>query len=291
MELGTIRVGITGFLLGGAPTVAPPSAIGCPRVVGFEPGFALIPYVEEPTLTLGPLTLTAFGLLVCLAVWVGVEVVVRRAPRFGLEPDTARSLVVWTIVWGFVGSHVFEVLAYQPGTLRRDPLALLRVWASMSSFGGMAGGLGAALLLMRRRGMGAAQMLRFVDLLAFAFPFAWIFGRLGCSLRHDHLGIASRHWLAVAFPDGPRFDLGLLELFFTLLVAAAFAALGRRARPPGFFLGLFFSVYGPVRFLLDTLRSEDLRHLGWTPAQYLCVASSVAGAWILLRALRARQGA
>jgi phosphatidylglycerol:prolipoprotein diacylglycerol transferase len=254
----------------------------------------VIPYVEEPTLGLGPLTLTAFGLLVCLAVWVGVEVVVRRAPRFGLDPDAARSLVVWTIVWGFVGSHVFEVLAYQPGALRREPIELLRellhVWGSMSSFGGMAGGIAAALLIMWRRGMGAGQMLRFVDLLAFAFPFAWSFGRLGCALRHDHLGVASQSWLAVAFPGGPRFDLGLLELLYTLLVAAAFAILGRRARPPGFFLGLFFSAYGPVRFLLDTLRSEDLRHLGWTPAQYLCIASSVAGAWILARALRAREG-
>ena len=36
-------------------------------------------------------------------------------------------------------------------------------------------------------------------------------GRFGCALQHDHLGIPSTYFLAVRFPGGPRFDLGLLR--------------------------------------------------------------------------------
>ena len=152
----------------------------------------------------------------------------------------------------------------------------------------MLGGIAAAIVVMRRRGMSADAIWRFVDLVAFAFPFAWIFGRAGCALRHDHMGIASDHWLAVAFPDGSRFDLGLLELFYTVALAALFAVLSRRDRSAPFYTGLFFALYSPVRFALDMLRDGDARYLGWTPAQYLCIAATLAGI-ILLRLSAARR--
>ncbi len=237
----------------------------------------MLPYVSEPTFSLGPITITAFGVLVCLAVIVGMEVVIRRAPRVGVSAELASSLVAWTIFWGFVGSRFFVVFVSEPGTWREDPFAILRIWESMSSFGGMLGGLLGAWVVARRRGLGSGELLRFVDLVAYAFPFAWIFGRLGCSIRHDHMGIASQHFLAVNFPAGPRFDLGLLEFLYTLGIAAVFAWLGRRPRPAGFFLALFFTVYGPARFGMDFLRVDELRYLGWTPAQYLSLALTVTG--------------
>jgi phosphatidylglycerol:prolipoprotein diacylglycerol transferase len=255
-----------------------------------EEAAGVFPYVQEPMLTLGPVAISAYAVLVCIAVVVGMEIVVRRAPRYGITRGSASSLVGWTIVWGFVGAHVFEVLAYQPDMLREDPLEILRIWTRWSSLGGIVAGVVAALVVMRRRGMSAGARLRFLDLVAFAFPFAWIFGRAGCALRHDHLGIRSDHWLAVAFPDGARFDLGLLELLYTLPIAALFAWLGRSERPAGFFVGLFFVLYGPMRFFLDTLRTGDARYLSWTPAQYLCVLSTLGGAALLAAALRREAG-
>src|SRR5437764_737218 len=111
------------------------------------------------------------------------------------------------------------------------------------------------------------------DIMAFVFPFAWIFGRLGCALAHDHIGIPSDSFLAVRFPDGPRFDLGLLELLATIAIATIFAGLDRRRRPTGLYLALFFALYGPVRFALDALRTGDERYLGWTPGQFASVAA------------------
>lgn len=248
----------------------------------------MVPYVPEPVLTLGPVSISAYAILVCIAIVVGMELVVRRAPRCGITRESASSLVGWTILWGFVGAHVFEVLAYQPQLLREDPLEILRIWTRWSSFGGIVTGIVAALVVMRRRGMSSLERLRFLDLVAFAFPFAWLFGRAGCALRHDHLGVGSVHWLAVSFPDGARFDLGLLELLYTLPVAALFAWLGRRERPAGFFVGLFFVLYGPMRFFLDTLRTGDARYLGWTPAQYLCLLTTLGGSALLVAALRRR---
>jgi phosphatidylglycerol:prolipoprotein diacylglycerol transferase len=249
----------------------------------------LIPYVEEPVLMLGPFRISAFALLVVMAVCVGFAIVSRHAERFGLERDLAERAVTWTIFWGFVGSRFVDLAAYQPQLLFERPFELLRIWTDMSSFGGIIGGIGAALVWMHRNRRSTDEALRFIDLLAFAFPFAWILGRAGCALRHDHLGRASDSWLAVAAPSGPRFDLGLLELLITIPIAAGFAVLARRARPKGLYAALFFASYGTARFWLDFLRTEDTRYFGWTPAQYASLAAAGAGAfglWAIARRAR-----
>ncbi|MCZ6783086.1 MAG: prolipoprotein diacylglyceryl transferase [Proteobacteria bacterium] len=251
----------------------------------------MVPYVDIPPLELGPISIELFSVLVCVAVIVGFELVVRRAPHFGLDRDETATLVAWTIFWGFVGSHLFDVLAYEPELVLSNPLELLKVWSSMSSFGGMASGMLAAWIIMRRKGWTGRDQLAFVDLVGFSFPFAWIFGRMGCAIAHDHIGVHSTHWIAVQFPDGARFDLGLLECLYTIPIAVGFAVLARRRWPHPFFLGLFLTLYGPVRFAMDTLRAVDARYWGWTPGQYFAVFATLAGLTLLTVAYRGSRGA
>jgi len=242
----------------------------------------VIPYLAHPTLDLGFYTLKAFPVLVLSAIVVQFEVTVRRAPRVGISRDTATSLIAWAIGLGLASAHVFDVLTYFPERLRADPLELFRVWGSLSSTGGMLGGLAGLYLVARNKGLRGAELVGFFDVVAFALPFTLALGRLGCALQHDHLGLASHHWLAVAFPDGPRFDLGLLEFLWVAAVAACFLALDRAPRRPGFWMAAFFALYAPVRFGLDFLRTGDATYLGWTPAQYLAVAATLAaGGWLV----------
>jgi phosphatidylglycerol---prolipoprotein diacylglyceryl transferase len=251
----------------------------------------VFPYLEQPVWHVFGRDLGPFQLLVGVAALVGYGIAARRAARLGLDRSNASSLLVWTIAIGFVISHMVDVVFYRPELLRENPLELIRVPGSISSYGGMFGGIAAGWWLARRQGLGARDQLRFLDAVCWSFPFAWIFGRLGCALAHDHLGVASRHWLAVRFPAGPRFDLGLLELLYTLLfLAPLFWLLDRRLHPAGFWLGLFFLFYGPVRFVLDMLRTSDRRYtaLGWTFGQFASVAATLGGALMLVQALRAR---
>ena len=248
----------------------------------------MLPYFEHPTLDLGFYRLEAFPILVGAAIITQFQIVMKRAPQVGIDRRTASSLLGWAIGLGIVSAHVFDVIAYTPQRLRENPLELLRIWGGLSSFGGMLGGLLGIYLVMRRKRMSPADMLRFTDCLIFALPFTLAIGRLGCALLHDHVGITSTHWLAVAFPDGPRFDLGLLEFFYVSLIAAMFGVLGRRRWPDGFFIGLFFAAYGPVRFVLDSLRVSEARYFGWTPGQYLALVATAAGIWTLVTLLRPR---
>jgi phosphatidylglycerol:prolipoprotein diacylglycerol transferase len=249
----------------------------------------VLPYFEQPALDLGFYRLTAFQVLLMAAIGTEYWIVTHRAPRLGISSATAAFLVFWGIVLGLLSAVAFHVLTYSPDLLRRspDPEGLLRFWG-ISSVGGILGGLGGLLVLARRRGLSPGQIARFFDCVLFAMPFTLAIGRLGCALQHCHPGLRSTHWLAVRFPEGPRFDLGLLEFLFTAVVAVLFLLLDRKPRAAGFYGGLFFALYGPARFAMEMLRTGDARYLGWTPAQYVSLVTALGGLGVLM-ALFARR--
>lgn len=272
----------------------------------------MIPYYNQPTLHLGPVTVYAFGVLVAAAMLAGSHLAIRRCRREGLETGIAMDLVFYTLLAGLAGAHLFAVLAYFPGELRKNPLLLLKFWENISSFGGIAGAVLGIWLFFRWKapGLPAETKWRYLEAIAFAFPFGWVFGRLGCAMAHDHPGSITRFPLgislaspeareyiryyyqaagrAASLPDGTVLsgmayhDLGWYEFLYTLLVIVPlFLLLDRRRRPAGFFTALFILLYAPVRFAFDFLRLSDTRYFGLTPGQYgaLLAVGAVLFVW------------
>ena len=109
------------------------------------------------------------------------------------------------------------------------------------------------------------SILEYVDIAGSAFPLAWVFGRMGCSIVHDHPGALSNAWFAVKYPPSQlaegfhgRYDLGLYEMILTIPLAVACHVLWKRQpkRANGFYVGLTLTLYAPVRFVLDFLRVQ-----------------------------------
>jgi phosphatidylglycerol:prolipoprotein diacylglycerol transferase len=255
----------------------------------------LIPYITLPELTLvGPLSIKPFGLLVATGVVLASRLTVSRAKRIGLDERVMTSFITWVVGIGLIGGHVLDVLFYYPERLSEDPWVLLKLWDGLSSFGGFTG---AVIGMLCWRAKYKSPVLPYADNVMALLPLGWAFGRAGCSIAHDHPGVRSEAWFAVQFPDGGRYDLGLLELVFTVLVAVAFLWLGRRPRPWGFFSALGCLSYAPVRFALDFLREHeavpgdvrgaiDPRYGQLTPAQWACFLLLGLGVVLLVRILR-----
>lgn len=247
----------------------------------------MIPYFEQPQLHLGPITIHAFGALVALGILVAFRLIRRRAPRLGLDGVLAERLAMNMVVVGFICAHVVDRIAYFPRDVLARPWSLLFIWESISSFGGFLGATLVAVWFVRGRREPALGW-RYLDLIAWAFPAAWLLGRTGCAVAYDHPGYATTFFLAQRYSDHViRHNLGFYEALCTIPLLALFQWLGRgKPRPPGTFVGLLALVYAPVRFFLDTLRWDDARYFGFTPGQYGSVLLAVVGFAILLRASR-----
>ena len=245
----------------------------------------VIPYFQIPSL-FG--VIHAFGVLVAIGILAGAHMVKVRARQLGLDDLDTSSMVTWGIVAGFIGAHVFDIIFYQPEVLLERPWALLDPRTGLSSFGGFAGALIGIVWWVRRN---KQPMFPFADAAAFGLVTGWLFGRLGCFSAHDHPGRHTSFWLAVSYPDGPRFDLGLNEAIFALVVSSVFLVMSRWKMRVGVYVTTVCLVYAPVRFFLDFLRATDVRgsdarYYGLTPAQYACIATFITGIVLLVRTLR-----
>jgi phosphatidylglycerol---prolipoprotein diacylglyceryl transferase len=239
----------------------------------------MVPYVEIPPLVIGPIRLHAFGILVGMGVVAGSLIAIRRARDYGLGYRLARTSMLWVLIVGFVAAHLVALIPHLERVFS-DPWLLLRIPRGISSFGGFFGAVLGLFIFCR---LYKQSFARFADTLILGFLVGWIFGRLGCSLIHDHPGWHSDFFLAVAYPDGSRHDLGFYELLFTVVLFVIFEFVRRRPLAPGriaLFIGLS---YAPVRFLLDFLRAFDVRYYNLTLAQYACIALFFACLLLILR--------
>jgi phosphatidylglycerol:prolipoprotein diacylglycerol transferase len=175
--------------------------------------------------------------------------------------------IVSAVLPGLIVAHLVALAPRGAWSVRN----LAEFWNGMSAFGGLLGAFVGLTVYYRRTGR---SWLPTADVLAEALVVGWVFGRLGCTLVHDHVGRPSGFPLAIAFPDGPRHDLGFYELLFTVLVLGpAVVVLNRRRRAAGTSVVVLALLYAPARFLGDFLRNTDLpgadvRHLGLTVGQW-----------------------
>lgn len=222
----------------------------------------MIPYFPQPALTLGPVEIRAFIALVVIAVLVGGRNMLRRAHRFGIPVDEMFRFCFWMFVSGMIGAHVAKTVMDYSSEFVAEPSRIVTTYSGIRSLGGLSGGFLGGLLWCRLRRLSLFETLRRLEIVAYVIPFAWMFGRLGCALAHDHRGLATTSWIGVKFPEGTRYDLGLIEFLFLIGLAVAFRILDRRPRPAGFFFGLYGVVYGAFRIWLDTLHQQPMRFYG-----------------------------
>lgn len=204
--------------------------------------------------------LASSGILVAHYLWLW------RARGAGLDAALTARVSLAMVLAGLLGAAVFR-LAYLPeqaATPWYDRIGR----TGLSSFGGLAGGLATAMLILRGR------VVPYLDALAFVFPAGWILGRAGCALAGDHPGM---------FPGGRPANLGLVELlFFLLFVIPLFAYWNRRSHRQGFWLGWLMILYGAFRLVQDQLHTDPPSYAGLSIDQWAYGAFFFSGAGVFL---------
>lgn len=248
----------------------------------------MIPYFEQPRLHLGPLTIHAFGALVATGVLLGTEVMKWRAKKLDLDVLLAVRFLTWVLVGGFIGAHLVHCFVYFPEQTLRNPISIVKIWDGLSSFGGFLGAVVGATLFIKKGYLGG-QTWQYLDLVIYAFPVGWVFGRTGCFVAFDHPGSPTDFFLGMQEGPGGRaiHNLGLYEAIYTVFMLALVVWLGRKPRFAGFFVGVTCIIYAPVRFALDFWRQVDVRYGGLTPGQYGSIALLLVGIYILSRQSKA----
>ncbi len=272
-----------------------------------------LPYFDIPNIHIyGSLDIQPFGMLVATGVLVGAELCRRYSLRFGIDDDDLRKLTGWVVVCGFIGAHVFDVIAYQSGEVSDNPLLIIELWKGISSYGGFIGGsIGFALFVWHKRFRPGLM----ADVIMVGLLPGFAIGRIGCSIVHDHIGRTTDFFLGFDYPKyaiQQRFcpkpynceplefphlgamtrahNLGFYELLYLIPVCALVLsiAFSKKRTPAGMLAVLVGVLYAPVRFFFEYLRlnSSDPRYAGLTFAQWMSIVAFGVATYTLVRLIR-----
>jgi phosphatidylglycerol:prolipoprotein diacylglycerol transferase len=227
-------------------------------------------------LRIGTFEITSFGVMAGLGILVGWWIFSRELSRSGLPEDAGNAAVA-----GAIGGLIGAKLLWTAEHLGEDAFfSLLFSRGGLSWFGGLVGGIGTGLVVMRR------HRWPVIPTLAAATPALAVghaIGRFGCFLVGDDYGRPSTLPWAVAFPQGlpptlvPVHPAPLYEAV-GLVVLAWMLIRWRRARvSDASVLGRYLVLSGILRFAIEFIRINERVALGMSLAQLVAVAVVLVG--------------
>jgi prolipoprotein diacylglyceryl transferase len=261
---------------------------------------ASIPSPPSAELSIGPIDLRAYGVLIA----VGVLVAVWICGKFLEEQhvgtmDDASSIAMYGVVAGIIGARLYHV-ATEWTRFSDDLGSIPKIWeGGLGIPGGLLFGIFAGVWQAKRRGIEAPVILTAA---APAIPAAQAIGRWGNWFNQELYGrptdlpwaleIDDAH-LVGGYPAGTTFHPTFLyESLWNAGLAVLLIWIQRRYRlAPGRLMGAYLVGYGIGRFWIEALRidpteASDVAGLRWN--QWVALAAIVGGA-IWLWATRGRR--
>ena len=231
---------------------------------------------------IGSFEITSFGVLVAVAALVGIWLFGRELARSGLPRD-ATDAAIYGVIGGLVGAKLLWTVEFLGDQPVRD---LLFSRGGLSWFGGLIGGVGTGLWILRRR------RVPIVRALAAATPSLAIghaIGRVGCFLVGDDYGRPSNVPWAVAVPEGlpptivPVHPTQVYEAIALVAIAAALLRWRRAGVSDTDVLGRYFVLAGLTRFAIEFIRVNAPVLGPFTLAQSISFVLVAIGVLIILR--------
>lgn len=234
---------------------------------------------------LGDFEITSFGLLVAVAALVGIRLFTRELERSAL-PSKGVDAAFAGVIGGLAGAKLLWTVEF----MGEEPIGeLLFSRGGLSWFGGLLGGVGTGLWMLRRRRI---PIMRALAAAAPALAVGHAIGRIGCFMVGDDYGRPSDLPWAIAFPEGlpptniPVHPTQLYEALALGLIAWALLRWRRLARPDAVVVGRYFVLAGSARFAIEFIR-VNLRVVGpLTVAHLLSLALIALGAVMIVHARR-----
>jgi phosphatidylglycerol---prolipoprotein diacylglyceryl transferase len=235
--------------------------------------------------SVGGFEITSFGVLVAIAALVGVSMFRRELAWTGL-PENAVDGAIIGVLAGLIGAKllwVTEHLGDEPFT------SLLFSRGGLSWFGGLVGGVGAALVYFLVKGY---PLVRTIAAASPALAAGHAIGRIGCFLVGDDYGRPTDLPWGVAFPKGlpPTTDrvhpTQLYEAAVLTVLAVFLIRWRRRGVPDHIVLGRYLVLGGATRFLIEFIRVNDRVVAGLTVAHIAALLMMLAGLALMAAAPR-----
>lgn len=233
-------------------------------------------------LHLGPIVLPAYGAALGLAFVLGILLLKRRAPDYGIEPETAVDMGIWLILSGLLGAKLLLVVVEGPAYYLTSFRGLLELFRAGGVFyGGLLGALVAAVFFVKVK---KVPFLAFADAAAPGIAIGQAIGRIGCLAAGCCWGgQCSKPW-AITFTDPKAGQNVGVPLNVPLHPTQVYEAVGLfaltalvlwfgKGRVPGRTFSLYLVGAALLRFTVELFRGDPR---GTVPGTGLSTSQGIA---------------
>jgi phosphatidylglycerol:prolipoprotein diacylglycerol transferase len=231
--------------------------------------------------SIGPFVFRWYGLIMAVAVAVGVLIFSKALARRGISSNHAWGIAIIAVPCGVIGArlvHVFENLPYyweNPGEIFGPELVGLAI------YGVVGGGLVGLIIYCLWKKL---PLLKVLDSTALAFPVAQIIGKTANIINGDTWGNPTDLPWGIIYTNPASFIpdrlLGvathpnpIYEQIWLLIVVGVLLLLIPRIKIDGMAFLLYIGLYSLGRFFLSFLRVNKEIFLGLKEAQVIALAT------------------
>jgi prolipoprotein diacylglyceryl transferase len=265
---------------------------------------ALLSYIPSPSangISIGPLRLHVYGVMIAAGVVAAVWLTQRRWEQIGGRPGTMAAIGLWGIPGGLVGARVYSLItSWSVDTNGGRIVQAFEIWrGGLGIWGGVIGGIAFGAIGARRQGV---PIPTGVDCVAPAFALGQAIGRWGNYFNQELFGRPSTLPWALRIdvknrPPGytqystfhPTF---LYECLWDLAVLALVLWTEKRFRiRRGYLITAYASFYTFGRFFTEYLRIDNAhKWLGLRLNDWTSIVVFVVSTVVLLVFGRAKEG-
>lgn len=257
---------------------------------------AYLSYAPLVEIGIGPLRISPHGIGTGVGFAAGSGLLLQRTRSQGISDDLVQTMLLRALVGALVGARLSYVLNHLD---RYDLDEAIRVWEGGASLlGGIAGGVLAALPVMRRNSL---SFWRLMDAAAPGLALGIAIGRIGDLVVADHLGKPTDFVLGYrcpatdtaspcAAPIGRAVHQpALYDLLSVSALLGLLLWLERRRPSEGTLILTFAAIYGTARVIEDFFRIDETHGLFLSGSQWTALVTGTIALALLLSGFRPRR--
>lgn len=240
--------------------------------------------IDPIIFNIGHFALRWYGLIILIAIAVGIWLTARQAERKGFKKDDIYDAALSIIVGGLIGARLFHVLDHWSHEYAAYPIRALYIWeGGLAIWGAIIGGLIAGALIAWLRGWRFPKLL---DAAAPGLVLAQAIGRIACVITGDAMGkpTSGPFGLAYTSPNAMVPQLGvyytpmpIYELMINLGIFSVLWGLRNRNWPDGKLFLVYLTLYSLERFFLAFTSSYRIIAFGLTQSQIVAAFGLAVG--------------
>lgn len=236
-------------------------------------------------ITLGPLTIHYYGLIIAFGLVLAVVYASRRSSQFGLTEDNLLDGVLWVTPFAILCARAYYC-AFEWRQYADDPISVLYIWnGGLAIYGGVLGAIIGILVFCRIKKVNVWAVL---DLVSLGFLIGQCVGRWGNFFNREAFGAPTDSFLRMGLLNSvtgefeyyhPTF---LYESVWNLTGFVLLHFLSKKRKYNGQVALGYAAWYGLGRAFIEGLRMDSLYWGNFRVSQVLAAVSCLAAVIALL---------